>query len=166
MEVPVDSRVGIVGDIAAVKDNVSGEFIPKIKLSENSEKITNPGNKTIYRIYEKETGKIKADLICLVGEVFDEKDPLLIFDPLEPWKKTKLDAGSYTLRELPVPVFIDGECCYTSPKTMEIRDICQKELDTLWDETRRLVNPHNVHVDLSKKLYDMKIELLDQMSQS
>ena len=157
---------GGVYKLAAVKDNVTGEFIPKIKLSENSEKITNPGNKTIYRIYEKETGKIKADLICLVGEVFDEKDPLLIFDPLEPWKKTKLDAGSYTLRELPVPVFIDGECCYTSPKTMEIRDICQKELDTLWDETRRLVNPHNVHVDLSKKLYDMKIELLDQMSQS
>ena len=157
---------GGVYKLAAVKDNATGEFIPKIKLSENSEKITNPGNKTIYRIYEKETGKITADLICLVGEVFDEKDPLLIFDPLEPWKKTKLAAGSYTLRELPVPIFIDGECCYTSPKTMEIRDICQKELDTLWDETRRLVNPHNVHVDLSKKLYDMKIELLDQMSQS
>ncbi len=157
---------GGVYKLAAVKDNATGEFIPKIKLSENSEKITNPGNKTIYRIYEKETGKIKADLICLVGEVFDEKDPLLLFDPLEPWKKTKLAAGSYTLRELPVPVFLDGECCYTSPKTMEIRDICQKELDTLWDETRRLVNPHNVHVDLSKKLYDMKIKLLDQMSQS
>lgn len=157
---------GGVYKLAAVKDNATGEFIPKIKLSENSEKITNPGNKTIYRIYEKETGKIKADLICLVGEVFNENDPLLLFDPLEPWKKTKLAAGSYTLRELPVPVFIDGECCYTSPKTMEIRDICQKELDTLWDETRRLVNPHNVHVDLSKKLYDMKIKLLDQMSQS
>lgn len=155
---------GGVYKLAAVMDS-QGEFIPKIKLSENSEKITNPGNKTIYRIYEKESGKVKADLICLVDETFDENQPLLLFDPHEPWKKTKLAAGSFYLKELLVPVFLKGECIYTSPSVMEIRQICQNELNTLWDETRRLVNPHKVYVDLSAKLYDMKISLLDQMDE-
>ncbi|MBO5210085.1 MAG: nicotinate phosphoribosyltransferase [Lachnospiraceae bacterium] len=156
---------GGVYKLAAVMGK-DGKFVPKIKLSENSEKVTNPGNKTIYRIYEKESGKIKADLICLADEKFDENEPMLLFDPIEPWKKTKLVGGSYTLRELMVPVFRNGECCYTSPKVMDIRAYCQKEQDTLWDETRRLVNPHKVYVDLSSKLYDIKIELLDQMGQS
>lgn len=155
---------GGVYKLAAVRD-AEGNFIPKIKLSENSEKVTNPGNKTIYRIYEKETGKIKADLICLADETFDESQPMKLFDPVEPWKKTRLEGGTYTLRELLVPVFKNGECCYKSPSVMEIRDICQKELNTLWDETRRLVNPHKVYVDLSKKLYDMKIKLLDEMTE-
>ncbi|MBQ8592467.1 MAG: nicotinate phosphoribosyltransferase [Lachnospiraceae bacterium] len=155
---------GGVYKLAAIM-NKDGSFTPKIKLSENSEKVTNPGNKTFYRIYDKETGKIKADLICMVDEVFDEGQPLLLFDPLEPWKKTKLAAGSYTLREMMIPVFQNGECCYTSPKVMDIRAYCQQELNTLWDETRRFVNPHNVYVDLSQKLYDIKIELLGQMSQ-
>lgn len=155
---------GGVYKLAAIQDG-EGNFIPKIKLSENSEKVTNPGNKTIYRVYEKESGKIKADLICLVEEHFDEQEPLLLFDPLEPWKKTRLAGGSYTLRELLVPVFKQGKCCYTSPKVMEIRAICQKELDTLWPETRRLINPHQVYVDLSQKLYDVKIQLLSQMGE-
>lgn len=154
---------GGVYKLAAIMDE-KGDFIPKIKLSENTEKITNPGNKTIYRVYEKESGKIKADLICLVGETFREEEPLLLFDPLEPWKKTKLAPGTFTLRELMVPVFQKGVCCYDSPKVMDIRSYCQQELNTLWDETRRFVNPHKVYVDLSKKLYDIKIELLDQMS--
>ena len=155
---------GGVYKLAAIMDN-NGEFIPKIKLSENSEKVTNPGNKTIYRIYEKDSGKIKADLICLVGERFDENKPLLLFDPLEPWKKTKLAAGTYIMKELLVPIFLKGKCVYDSPSVMEIREICQKELNTLWDETRRLVNPHKIYVDLSAKLYDMKINLLDKMSE-
>lgn len=155
---------GGVYKLAAIQDK-EGNFIPKIKLSENSEKVTNPGNKTVYRIYEKESGKVKADLICLVDEKFDENEPLLLFDPLEPWKKTKLPGGSYIMREIMVPVFKGGKCCYESPKVMEIREYCKKELDTLWDETRRLVNPHKVYVDLSKKLYDIKIELLDRMGQ-
>ena len=154
---------GGVYKLAAIMGK-DGKFIPKIKLSENTEKITNPGNKTIYRIYDKESGKIKADLICLVDEKFDENEPMLLFDPSEPWKKTKLLAGSYRLRELMVPVFKNGECCYTSPKVMDIREYCQQEQNTLWDETRRLVNPHKVYVDLSSKLYDIKIQLLDQMS--
>ena len=156
---------GGVYKLAAIMGK-DGKFIPKIKLSENSEKVTNPGNKTIYRIYEKESGKIKADLICLVDETYDESKPLMLFDPVEPWKKTMLSGGSYRLRELMVPVFKDGECCYTSPKVMDIRTYCQEELDTLWDETRRLMNPHRVYVDLSSKLYDIKISLLDQMSNS
>lgn len=155
---------GGVYKLAAVMGQ-DGEFIPKIKLSENTEKVTNPGNKTIYRVYEKDSGKIKADLICLVGEIFNEEEPLLLFDPLEPWKKTRLPGGSYTLRELLVPVFQKGKCCYESPKVMAIRDYCQKELSTLWDETKRFVNPHPIYVDLSQKLYDIKIALLDQMSE-
>lgn len=155
---------GGVYKLAAVMDE-NGNFIPKIKLSENTEKITNPGNKTVYRIYEKETGKIKADLICLVGETFSEDKPLLLFDPAEPWKKTKMEPGTFTIREMMVPVFIKGECVYQSPKVMDIRAYCQKELSTLWDETRRLVNPHKVYVDLSAKLYDIKIDLLDKMGQ-
>lgn len=155
---------GGVYKLAAIMDE-NGVFLPKIKLSENTEKITNPGNKTIYRVYEKDSGKIKADLICLVDENWSEAEPLLLFDSAEPWKKTKLPAGTYTLRELMVPVFKNGECCYASPKVMDIRSYCQKELDTLWDETKRFVNPHQVYVDLSKKLYDIKIALLDQMSE-
>ena len=153
---------GGVYKLAAIMDE-SGSFIPKIKLSENSEKVTNPGNKKIFRVYEKENGKVKADLICLTDEEFSEKDDLLLFDPNEPWKKTKLSAGSYTLREIMAPVFIDGECVYESPAVMDIRAYCQKELSTLWDETRRFLNPSKVYVDLSKKLYDTKIELLDRM---
>jgi nicotinate phosphoribosyltransferase len=154
---------GGVYKLAAVK-GTDGQFIPKIKLSENTEKVTNPGNKTIYRIYEKDSGKVKADLICLVDEKFDTNADLMLFDPYEPWKKTKLKGGTYTMREMLVPVFIKGECIYESPKVMEIREYCQRELDTLWPEVRRLVNPHKVHVDLSKKLYDIKIDLLDRMS--
>lgn len=141
-----------------------GTVIPKIKLSENTEKVTNPGNKTIYRVYEKESGKIKADVICLVDDVFDENEPLFLFDPGEPWKKTKLPAGSYRVKELLVPIFKNGECVYTSPSVMEIRSYCQEELNTLWDETRRLFHPHKVYVDLSPRLYDMKINLLDKMN--
>ncbi|MEG1145517.1 MAG: nicotinate phosphoribosyltransferase [Clostridium sp.] len=152
---------GGVYKLAAIKDKVTGEFIPKIKLSENSEKVTNPGNKTIYRIYDKEEGKIIADLICLVGEIFDENNSLLIFDPVETWKKTHLSPNSYTMRELLVPVFEHGTCIYESPKVMEIRDYCKQELDTLWDESKRLVNPHEIHVDLSNELWHMKNQLLD-----
>ncbi|MBO5278365.1 MAG: nicotinate phosphoribosyltransferase [Lachnospiraceae bacterium] len=155
---------GGVYKLAAVKDKATGEFIPKIKLSENTEKITNPGNKTVFRIYDKETGKLKADLIALVGETYDTKNSLLIFDPVETWKKTLLKPDTYTMRELMVPVFLNGKCVYESPKVMDIRDYCFKELDTLWEETRRLVNPHKVHVDLSNELYQIKKQLLDSFN--
>ena len=147
--------------IAAVESQ--GTFIPKIKLSENSEKITNPGNKTIYRIYDKESRKIKADLIALESEIISEEEDLLLFDPVETWKKTLLKAGSFSLRKMLVPIFLEGNCVYTSPKVMDIRDYCSQELDTLWEESRRLINPHEVYVDLSDKLYQMKAELLENM---
>ena len=152
---------GGVYKLAAIKDRYTGKFIPKIKLSENTEKVTNPGNKTIQRIYDKETGKIIADLICLVDEEFDEKNSLLLFDPIETWKKTHLAPGTYTMRELLVPIFKNGECVYESPKVMDIREYCKKEQETLWDESRRLVNPHEIHVDLSNELWHMKAQLLD-----
>ncbi len=155
---------GGVYKLAAIK-NSDGTFVPKIKLSENTEKITNPGNKTVFRIYDKASGKIKADLICLASETFHENEPVILFDPIETWKKTKLRANTYTLRELLVPVFLDGKCVYESPSVMEIRDICKNELSTLWDETRRLVNPHRVFVDLSNQLYAIKTELLNRMGQ-
>ena len=154
---------GGVYKLAAVWDEKAQEFIPKIKLSENTEKITNPGNKKILRIYDKESGKIRADLICLADEEYDEEKDLIIFDPLETWKKTKIKGGTYTLREMLVPVFQKGECVYTSPSVMEIRDYCTREKDTLWEETKRFANPHKVYVDLSDKLFKIKSELLEQM---
>ncbi|HBN56385.1 MAG TPA: nicotinate phosphoribosyltransferase [Lachnospiraceae bacterium] len=153
---------GGVYKLAAVKVG-DGEFVPKIKLSENTEKITNPGNKTVYRIYEKANGKLKADLICLVDDQFDESKDLVIFDPLEVWKKTCLKGGTYKMKEIMVKVFDKGECVYQSPSVMDIREHCIEEQNTLWDETRRLVNPHEVYVDLSDRLYDMKTKLLNQM---
>lgn len=157
---------GGVYKLAAIREESTGDFLPKIKLSENTEKITNPGNKTVYRIYGKNTGKIRADLICLAEETFDPARDMIIFDPMETWKKTKIHADTYTLRELLVPVFLKGDCVYTSPSVMEIREYCQKELDTLWDETRRFVNPHEVYVDLSDKLYQIKSQLLEQSGQA
>lgn len=151
---------GGVYKLAAIQKD--GVFIPKIKLSENQWKITNPGNKTIYRIYDKETGKIHADLIALTEETYTENEPLLLFDPIATWKKTQLEAGSYTMKEILVPVFQNGQCIYETPKVMDIRTYCKEQLNSLWDESKRLVNPHNVYVDLSKPLYDMKNRLLDE----
>ena len=153
---------GGVYKLAAIQ-NDEGEFVPKIKLSENSEKSTNPGNKMIYRIYDKTTGKIRADLICFVGETFDTSQDMTIFDPIETWKKTRLIGGSYTMRELMVPIFVRGECVYESPSVKEIAAYCKEEKNTLWEETKRLFNPHKVYVDLSDKLYAVKRELLDQL---
>ncbi len=149
---------GGVYKLAAIKRD--GKFIPKIKLSENQWKITNPGNKTFYRIYDKESGKIKADLIALVGEKYSEENPLLLFDPMATWKKTYLKPRTYIMREMLLPIFLNGECVYESPAVMDIRTYCQGELNTLWDETRRLVNPQDVYVDLSNELYHMKHQLL------
>ena len=154
---------GGVYKLAAIQ-NKAGEFVPKIKLSENTEKITNPGNKTFYRIYEKETGKIKADYICFVEEELNPENDLLLFDPAETWKKTKLKGGTYKVREMLQPVFLNGKCVYESPSIREIAAYCKQEKNTLWDETKRLFYPHQVYVDLSDKLYKVKQELLNKMS--
>ena len=155
---------GGVYKLAAVKDKDSDTFVPKIKLSENTEKVTNPGDKTVYRIYSKSSGKIKADLICLKDEIFNPEETMIVFDPIDTWKKTKILGGTYELRELLVPVIKEGKRVYTSPSVMELRTYCQKEQNTLWDESRRFANPQKVYVDLSQKLYDLKKNLLEEMS--
>ena len=154
---------GGVYKLAAIQDQETGEYIPKIKISENSEKITNPGDKVIYRIYDKESGKIFADLIALSDEVYDETKDLLLFDPVETWKKTLMKAGEYVMEPLMIPVYKDGRCVYKDrPSVMELQQICRRDMDRLWDEAKRLVNPHHVHVDLSRKLWDLKQRLLDE----
>lgn len=154
---------GGVYKLSAIQ-NADGSFRPKIKLSENTEKVTNPGNKTIYRIYEKDSHKIKADLICLADETFDTSKNLRLFDSLETWKRTTLKGGTYTMRELLVKVFEKGTCIYQSPKVMEIQEYCTREKNTLWNETKRFAYPHEVYVDLSDELFDMKRKILNEYS--
>ncbi len=149
---------GGVYKLAAI--NQDGQYEPKIKLSNNPVKVTNPGNKKILRVYNKDSGKIIADLITLIDETYDEADNLLLFSPDAPWKKTLLTGGTYTLREILQPIYINGKQVYHSPKTMEIKMYCNQELSTLWDESRRLVNPQPVYVDLSEKLYALKQKMM------
>ena len=141
-----------------------GEWIPKIKLSENSAKITNPGNKQIYRITEKDSGKVFADYITLEDEVFSEEEDLVLFDPVDTWKKSTLKGGSYAMKPLLVPIFLGGKLVYNCPPVEEIVAHCKREQESLWEECRRLTNPHAVHVDLSDKLYEIKKGLLAQYS--
>jgi nicotinate phosphoribosyltransferase len=158
------SAFGGVYKLAAIKNKGDTEFTPKIKISENPAKITNPGNKTVFRFYDKRTGKIRADLIALADEKFNPDNDLTIFDPNATWKKTTLKGGTYTVREMLVPIFKKGQCVYENPSTMEIQKICTNEKKTLWDETMRLTNPQNVYVDLSDKLFNMKQNILHDMS--
>lgn len=151
---------GGVYKLAAIESE--NGLIPKIKLSENSIKITNPGNKTVYRIYDSETNKAIADLICMADETVSE-DGLTLFSPTETWKRTKLKAGEYRVKEILVPVFINGECVYDLPTTQEIKQYCKEELDSLWEECKRFDNPHGYYVDLSKNLYDLKMKMLNEL---
>ncbi len=144
------------------REEPDGTIIPKIKISENAAKITNPHYKKVYRLFDKENGKAIADYITVHDEVVDGSAPIELFDPDYTWKrKTVTD---YTVRELQVPIFLGGKCVYQSPTTTEIRDYCAKEVDTLWDEVKRFENPHNYYVDLSQKLWDIKHDLLKQGS--
>jgi len=154
---------GGVYKLSAESDD-NGGFIPKIKLSDNPSKVTNPGIKKILRFYNKSTGKIKADLICLDDESYNENEKIKLFDHMAKWKKMILTPGTYTIRELLVPIFINGECVYSSPSVKEIKANCERELATLWDEHRRLANPHIVPVDLSDRLLELKNKLIDEMS--
>ena len=152
---------GGVYKLAAIWNEPEQRFEPKIKISENAEKITNPGDKKIYRIYDLE-GMIIADLIALADEEFSSEDPLLLFDPIETWKKTLLPGGSYSMRELLIPVFRKGDCVYESPSVKEIQNICRRELNTLWEESKRFEYPHQTYVDLSRKLWNLKNNLLER----
>lgn len=153
---------GGVYKLSAETDD-DGNFVPKIKLSNNPEKVTNPGVKKIIRIYDNSTGKIKADLITLDEEVYDTNEDLTIFDPNATWKTMTLKGGTYTMRELLVPVFENGELVYNLPSTEEIVDYANKELNTLWDEHRRLKNPQIVPVDLSERLYLLREKMIRKM---
>jgi len=139
---------------------VDGRVVPKMKISENPVKITNPGVKKLYRIYDKDSGKAIADLIALDHEVYDESRPLTIYDPINTWKSMTLT--NYTMRELHVPLFKNGKRVYESPSLMEIQSYCRAELDTFWDQYKRLLNPHRYKVDLSDSLWMLKNSMLQQ----
>ena len=150
---------GGVYKLAAIEDG-QGNIIPKIKISENPAKITNPHFKKVYRIFENESGKAIADLICVHDEVVDPSQPLELFDPEATWKrKTVTD---YTAKELLVPIFRGGEKIYESPDIEEMRAYCAAQIDLQWDEVKRFENPHNYYVDLSQKLWDIKQGLLKE----
>ncbi len=147
----------------AAETNEKGEMVSKIKLSENPEKVTNPGVKKIMRLYDKATGKMKADLLMLDDETLDTTQDLTLFDPFAVWKKMVLKGGTYSVRALMVPVFIQGECVYESPAVTDIRAYCEREQNTLWEEHRRLVNPHIMPVDLSNKLWGLKQRMIEEI---
>ena len=149
---------GGVYKLCAVEDN-GGVITPKIKISENVIKITNPHYKKIYRIFDNKTGKAEADLLCVYDEKIDEGKPLELFDPDYTWKrKTVTD---FTAKELQVPIFIKGKRVYQPPKIEEIKSYCAEQLDTLWESVLRFENPHTYYVDLSQKLWNIKHKLLD-----
>lgn len=148
---------GGVYKLVAVENN--NTIVPKIKISENPEKITNPGFKKIYRIFDKKSNKAIADLITLNEEVIDENKPLEIFDPIHTWKKRKLK--NFYVKELLVKIFENGNPIYKSPNVMEIKEYAKNQLNTLWPEVLRLENPHDYYVDLSHKLWSLKSNLLN-----
>ena len=139
-------------------ETVDGRVIPKIKISENPVKITNPGVKKLWRIYDNKTGKATADLIALDYETYDTSKPLTIYDPVNTWKSMTLT--DYTMKELQVKVFENGKRVYDSPSLQEIQRHCQEDLDTFWDQYKRLLNPHRYKVDLSDSLWMLKNSML------
>ena len=148
---------GVYKLVAAEKN---GEIIPKIKLSENAVKITNPGFKSLWRLFDNASGKAVADVITLADEVIDDKEPYIIFDPEFTYKKKIVI--DFTAKRLREPIFENGKCVYNKLSIEKIRDYCESQLDTIWDEVKRFENPHEYYVDLSKPLWEMKHRLLDK----
>ncbi len=151
---------GGVYKLVAVEEN--GEIVPKIKLSENVGKITNPGFKNLWRLFDKETGKAIADVMTTEHETIDEQNPYEIFDPEHTWKRKTLTG--FHAKRLLTRIFEKGECVYESPGLKDIREFCKEQVDMLWDEVKRFENPHKYYVDLSKPLWDMKEKLLQEYS--
>ena len=150
---------GVYKLVAIEKDNT---IIPKIKISENTEKITNPGYKRVYRLYENETGKALGDVIAFYNQQLDSTNDLIIYHQSNIWKSKKLEANSFTVEELQVPIFVDGKCVYPKLTLQEIRDYSQQQKARLWDEIFRLEYPHDYYVDLTKELLDYKVKMLDE----
>lgn len=137
-----------------------GRVIPKIKISENVQKITTPGSKKLYRFYDRITGKAIADLVTMADETVDTERPYVLFDPDYTWKKKEVT--DYSIRELLEPIFVNGKCVYEERDIDTIKKYCAEQVDTLWEEVLRFENPHNYYVDLSEKLWNEKHRLLEQ----
>ena len=154
-----DDMPALGGVYKLAAEIINGEIIPKIKVSENPIKVTNPGIKQVYRLYSNEDNKAIADLITLDDEVIDHSAPLTIFDPVDTWKRMTVE--NFTAVPLLKPIFIEGKRVYDSPSLKEIQAYHFAQMDTLWDEYKRLTRPHVYKVDLSEKLYDLKRQLLE-----
>ena len=148
---------GSVYKLAAVED-AEGNIVPKIKISENVEKITVPHFKKLYRFYGKDNGKAIADYMTVHDEVVDDSKDMTIFDPNATWKRKTV--YGFQARELMVPIFLNGKCVYKKPTLQEIQTYCRQQIDTLWDEVKRFDNPHTYYVDLSEKLWQIQQDLL------
>ena len=146
---------GVYKLVAVEKD---GQIAPKIKVSENVQKITTPHFKKVYRLYENQTGKAIADYICLHSETLDTSKPLEIFDPDYTWKRKTIT--DFHAREMLVPIYKAGKLVYNQPQIEDIRTYCQSEIESLWDEVKRFENPHNYYVDLSQQIWDIKHDLI------
>ena len=148
---------GGVYKLVAVEQE-DGTVQPKIKISENVGKITNPHYKKLYRFFGNDTGQAIADYMCVYDETVDDSRDMEIFDPEATWKTKTV--YNFTAKELQVPVFKNGELVYECPTLQQIREYCLQQVDTLWDEVKRFDNPHTYYVDLSQKLWDIKYGLL------
>ncbi len=154
-----DPVFGGVYKLAAVEED--GEIIPKIKISENTVKITNPSFKEVWRLYDNKSGKAVADVITLYDEVINDSRPYTIFNPDQTYKHVRLT--DFTAKKLRVPIFEKGKCVYTSPGIEEIRSYCARQIDLLWDEVKRFENPHTYYVDLSENLWELKNRMLSDL---
>lgn len=154
---------GGVYKLVAVEDE-NGKIIPKIKISENIAKITNPHYKKLYRFYDKESGKAIADELCIYDEEIDDTKPHTIFDPEAVWKSKTLTG--YTAKNLHITVYKDGKLVYKLPELNGIKKYCAEQIETLWDEVKRFENPHTYYVDLSKRLWNEKSRLLSEAKNS
>lgn len=157
-----DPVFGGVYKMAAVERD--GEYIPKIKISETVEKITTPCFKELYRFYNRETGQAIADYVTIRGEVVDDSQPITIFDPVATWKKKNVT--NFIARPLLEPIFAKGKLVYEIPPLKEVQKYCLEQVSHLWDEVKRFEYPHRYYVDLSKKLWEERSKLLDQMTPS
>ncbi|MBR4021394.1 MAG: nicotinate phosphoribosyltransferase [Ruminococcus sp.] len=149
---------GGVYKLVAVERN--GKVIPKIKISENVIKITNPGNKELWRLFDNQTGKAIADVITVEGEIIDDSKPYVIFNPEQTYKKKKVT--DFTAKKMLVKIAENGKIVYNLPDIEGIREYTKQQLSTIWDEVKRFENPHEYYVDLSKQLWDLKQQLLNE----
>ena len=147
---------GGVYKLSAIEED--GKMIPKIKISENAGKITNPAHKSVWRLFDNESRKAIADVITLADEVIDDSMPYVIFDPVQTFKRKTVT--NFTAKKLQQQIFKNGECIYPDYSADELKKYCAEQLDTIWDEVKRFENPHQYYVDLSQKLYDIKQDML------